>query len=111
MTRPAQSSENLGPSDTRPRLGLRPNKPQCDAGMRIEPPPSPACASGTMPLATAAPLPPLEPPVERVVSHGLCAGPYASGSVVVINPNSGVFVLPTITKPAASSFANNVLVN
>ena len=48
------------------------------AGMRIEPPPSPACATGTMPLATAAAEPPLEPPELRVVSHGLRVGPYAS---------------------------------
>ena len=36
------------------------------AGMRIEPPPSPACATGTMPLATAAAEPPLDPPALRV---------------------------------------------
>ena len=33
--------------------------------MRIEPPPSLACANGTMPLATAAAEPPLDPPGER----------------------------------------------
>jgi hypothetical protein len=33
-------------------------------GMRLEPPPSWACASGTMPAATAAADPPEEPPVE-----------------------------------------------
>ena len=75
------------------------------AGIRMEPPPSPACASGTMPLATAAAEPPLEPPGVRVVSHGLCVGPWATDSVVVIKPSSGVLVFPTITKPAASSFA------
>ena len=37
------------------------------AGPRIEPPPSLACAAGTMPAATAAAEPPLEPPA-------LCAG-------------------------------------
>ena len=52
------------------------------AGMRIEPPPSPACASGTMPDATAAPEPPLEPPGLRSTSHGFRVGPYAVGSVV-----------------------------
>ena len=35
-----------------------------------------------MPLATAAAEPPLDPPVVRLVSHGLRVGPYASGSVV-----------------------------
>ena len=39
--------------------------------MRIEPPPSLAWASGNMPPATAADAPPLEPPGERCVSHGL----------------------------------------
>src|SRR5919106_6714342 len=53
-----------------------------------------------MPDATAAPEPPLEPPVERDVSHGLRDGPYASGSVVGRMPSSGVFVFPTKTKPA-----------
>jgi hypothetical protein len=43
--------------------------------MRIDPPPSFACATGTMPLATAAAEPPLDPPVTRVVSHGLRLGP------------------------------------
>ena len=43
-------------------------------GMRIDPPPSPACATGTIPLATAAAEPPLDPPELRVVSHGLRVG-------------------------------------
>ena len=80
------------------------------AGMRIEPPPSPPCASGTIPDATAAADPPLDPPGLRVTSHGLCVGPYASGSLVGNNPNSGVFVLPTITKPAALELREEVAV-
>ena len=43
--------------------------------MRIEPPPSLACAIGTIPAATAAAEPPLDPPVEWSVSQGLRAGP------------------------------------
>ena len=42
------------PSEIRPRWGLRPTRPQHAAGMRVEPPPSLACAIGTMPDATAA---------------------------------------------------------
>ena len=76
------------------------------AGMRIEPPPSPACATGTMPLATAAADPPLEPPELRVGSQGFRVGPCDSGSAVGISPNSGVFALPMITNPARSSFWN-----
>ncbi len=43
--------------------------------MRIDPPPSLAWAIGTMPAATAAAEPPLEPPVECSVFQGLRVGP------------------------------------
>ena len=59
----------------RPRAGLSPTSPQQAAGMRVEPPPSVACAIGTMPDATAAPDPPDEPPVVRAVSQGFRAAP------------------------------------
>src|SRR5436853_908753 len=89
----------------RPREGFKPTSPHSLAGIRIDPPPSLACAAGTSPAATAAAEPPLEPPVERLVSHGLRLGPYASGSVVGSVPSSGVFVFPRKTKPAARSLA------
>ena len=41
----------------------------------MEPPPSLACAAGTMPDATAAAEPPEDPPVEWSVFHGLRDGP------------------------------------
>jgi amidase len=44
--------------------GFNPTTPQQDAGTRIDPPPSLAEAMATMPDATAAADPPLEPPVE-----------------------------------------------
>ena len=66
---------------TRPRCGLRPNSPQQALGIRIEPPPSPPMPAGTRPAATAAAVPPLEPPGERVASHGLRVWPCASDSV------------------------------
>ncbi len=69
--------------------------------MRMEPPPSLACATGTMPEATAAADPPDEPPVEWSVFHGLRVAPKRFGSVVGRMPSSGVFVFPQITKPAA----------
>src|SRR6185369_9797945 len=53
-----------------------------------------------MPLATAAAEPPLEPPVTRVVSHGLRLGPKSFGSVVGRMPYSGVLVLPRTISPA-----------
>ncbi len=90
-----------GPDDTRPRETLRPTSPHALAGMRIDPPPSLAPAAGTTPALTAAAEPPLEPAGVRVVSHGLCVGPYASGSVVAENPSSGVFVFPMIANPAS----------
>ena len=43
-------------------MGLKPNKPQQAAGMRIDPPPSLAVATGAIPAATAAADPPEEPP-------------------------------------------------
>ena len=94
------TSPNSGPDETRARVGFSPTRPHSLAGMRIEPPPSLACPIGTSPAATAAADPPLEPPVERLVSHGFRVGPYASGSVVGRMPSSGVFVLPTVTRPA-----------
>ena len=98
--RPDMLSPMIGPSEMRCRVGLSPTRPHSLAGMRIEPPPSLACATGTIPEATAAAEPPLDPPVERVTSHGLRLGPYAFGSVVGRIPSSGVFVLPIVTKPA-----------
>jgi hypothetical protein len=59
---PPHPSPEAGPSGSRARVGFNPNSPQLEAGIRTEPPPSLPWASGTMPAATAAPLPPLEPP-------------------------------------------------
>jgi hypothetical protein len=39
--------------DTRPRDGVSPNRPHCAAGIRIEPPPSVACATDPGGDATA----------------------------------------------------------
>src|SRR5438067_13851365 len=75
MLSPHEFSPTNGPADTRPRDGFNPTSPHALAGMRIEPPPSLACPMATMPLATAAPDPPDDPPVERLWSHGLRDGP------------------------------------
>ena len=48
--------------------------PHSDAGMRMEPPVSLPMPMGTIPAATAAPEPPLEPPGTRRRSHGLDTG-------------------------------------
>ena len=65
------------------------------------PPPSDALAIGTMPAATAAADPPLDPPGVRLRSHGLCVGPHAVGWVHGRLPISGLFVRPATTNPAA----------
>lgn len=66
----------------------------------MDPPPSVAWAMGTSPAATAAALPPLDPPGEYAVFHGLQVGPVASDSVVATKPSSGVAVRPTMISPA-----------
>src|SRR5580658_10082699 len=63
-----------GPPEIRPRDGLMPNRPQTLLGMRMEPPPSLPWAAGARPAATAAAAPPLDPPADRVRSHGVRAG-------------------------------------
>src|SRR5437667_5738870 len=99
-TRPLNISPKSGPSGLRARVGFIPNNPQHEEGIRIEPPPSLPCANGTIPDATAAAEPPLEPPVARVVSQGFRVGPNSAGSVVGKMPNSGVLVFPSMTRPA-----------
>src|SRR2546430_4358379 len=77
-----------------------PPTPQSAAGWRIEPPVSVPRAQTASPAATAAALPPLEPPGTRVGSHGLCTGPNAEFSLDEPIANSSQFVLPTRTAPS-----------
>ncbi len=90
--------------------GFRPTRPQHAAGIRIEPPPSLPCATGTMPAATAAAAPPEEPPGVRSRSHGLRVGPNSRASLVGRIPYSGSVVVPTMTKPASLEAARDVVV-
>ena len=92
-----------GATDTRPRWGLSPNSPHQAAGIRIEPAPSEPSAAPTSPAATAAPLPPEEPPGVRCRSHGLRVAPQVAVSVNGQMVNSGTLVLPMITAPASRS--------
>src|SRR5215218_9961396 len=89
-----------GHTGTRPNDGFRPTMPHTLAGMRIDPAPSLPSPSGPMPAATAAAVPPLEPPAEWLGRHGLLVRPNSGFSVTPLLPNSGVFVLPTISAPA-----------
>ena len=73
VPRPDRSGTS-GPPEIRPRLGLIPNSPHTLDGIRIEPPPSLPWAAGASPVATAAAAPPLDPPADRLRSHGVRAG-------------------------------------
>ncbi len=58
-------------------------------------------ATATIPLATAAADPPLDPPAERCRSHGFRVGQNADGSVVGDSVSSGTLVRPSTISPAA----------
>lgn len=75
--------------------------------MRMEPPPSLACATGTAPAATRAALPPDEPPAECAVFQGLRTGGPSSNSVEGLKPNSGSRVLPSTVTPVLSNWRVN----
>src|SRR5919107_2795490 len=107
---PLSGSLSCGPNGTSPRPGLSPTRPVHAAGMRIDPPPSLAPATGTMPAATAAAAPPEDPPGVRLRFHGLRVGPNSADSVTPLDPNSGVLVLPKTTTPASSQRCTIVLV-
>ncbi len=100
-----ENASRNGVFGTRPRDGLSPNRPHAADGMRIDPPPSLPCAIGTMPDATAAAEPPLDPPGERDRSCGLRVGPWNRGSVEPFFPSSGVLVMPSTITPAARARA------
>src|SRR2546423_13159196 len=78
-----------------------PTTPHSAAGCRIEPPVSEPIASGAIPAAAAAALPPLDPPGTRDGSCGLHVGPNAEFSVELPMANSSRFVLPMTMPPAA----------
>ena len=75
--------------------------PQNAAGMRTLPAPSVPTESGPMPEATAAAVPPDDPPGVLAGFHGLRVMPVSGELVSALQPNSGVVVLPRITAPAS----------
>ena len=87
-----------------------PTTPHSAAGWRMEPPVSDPRASGLKPAATAAALPPDDPPGTRVGSCGLRVGPNAEFSVDEPVANSSRFVLPITTAPAATTRSTTVAV-
>src|SRR3954447_365019 len=95
----------MGGLGMRPAVVRRPTIPQKAAGIRIEQPKSVPCASGAMPLATAAAEPPDEPAGLSAGSHGLRVAPNSSLTVFAPAANSGVLVLPRMMAPALRSRA------
>src|SRR4029077_18108364 len=83
--------------------GLNPTTPLHAPGWRIEPPVSEPSAPGTSRAATAAALPPEEPPGMRLRSQGLRVGWNALFSVEEPIANSSRLVLATKTAPACRS--------
>src|SRR3954451_24730364 len=79
-----------------------PTTPHSAAGWRIDPPVSEPRPRAAMPDATAAALPPLEPPGTRLGSRGLRVGPNAEFSVELPMANSSRLVLPIGMPPAAT---------
>src|SRR3954452_12217001 len=88
-----------------PLLCFSPTTPLQAAGIRVEPPPSVAIASGAMPLAAATAAPPLEPPDERSALLAVQVRPNSGEPGGVLLRNSGVVVLPIRTRPQARSRA------
>ena len=80
--------------------------------MRIEPPPSLPCATGTMAAATAAAAPPLEPPTERSSARGFkVAPPLRRASVDGPMHSSDTVVRAKGTSPEASKRSASVASN
>src|SRR5262245_64388377 len=94
-----------------PYVGLNPTTPERDAGWRTEPPVSVPSAHTASPAATAAALPPLEPPGTIDRSHGLWTGPNAEFSFDEPMANSSQLVLPRSTLPSALSLSQGVQSN
>src|ERR1700756_5192004 len=74
----------------------------------MEPPVSDPMASGAWNAASAAALPPPEPPGTRSTFQGFRVGPYAEFSVDEPIANSSMLVLPRIGMPAARNRAVTV---
>ena len=85
-----------------PQLGFSPTSPQQAAGRRIEQPVSVARPRSQRPAASAAALPPDEPPVVLPGCAGFCTVPYQGFWLVTPQANSCRFALPTMTAPAAT---------
>src|SRR4029079_7565688 len=88
----------------RPFVGLRPNRLCTADGIRIEPQVSDPHAIAAKLAATAAPLPPLEPPGLRSGLYGLHVWPPMELIVVMPLASSCMFDFAMMTAPASRSF-------
>src|SRR5687768_16555977 len=99
----------------RPYVGLIPEMPVSAAGWRIEPPVSVPVAAGAIRAATAALLPPEEPPGARSAlppscrRHGLITLPKWLVSLDEPIANWSMLSLPSMPAPASHSFWLTVL--
>ena len=93
---------------TSPYVGLRPVMPHSDAGCRMLPPVSLPSAKNASPAATAAALPPLEPPGTRSRPQGLRVTWNAEFSVDDPIANSSMLPLPISTGPRSYSRSTTV---
>ena len=95
---------------TTPYVGFTATVPQKLPGWRMEPPVSEPSAMVASPAATAAALPPDEPPGTRSRSQGFLLGPNALVSVEEPNANSSMLSLPSGMPPASMARATHVAV-
>src|SRR6185295_17765428 len=91
---------------SRPTVGLRPTRPQIDAGETIEPSVSVPTPSGARLAAMAAAVPELEPLVFRSSAYGLRVSPPTALQPLVdrverMLAHSLRLVLPSSTAPAS----------
>ena len=103
VTESESQARSAGTCGTKPGVVRNPTTPQNAAGVRSEPPRSEPWAMGPMPVASATPAPPLEPPQVSAGSHGFRVAPKTALNVLPPAPNSGVFVLAKTMAPAALS--------
>jgi hypothetical protein len=88
---------------TRPMVGRSPVIPFKAAGTRTEPPVSVPSAASAIPVATAMPEPPEDPPGILSGSQGLWLWPITELWQRAPNANSWSVALPTTTAPALRS--------
>src|SRR6516225_7389666 len=88
-----------------PLVGRIPTRLLADAGERIELTVSLPVPATARLAATAAPVPPLEPPGVRVRSYGLSVWPPSELTVVPDSANSCMFDLPRMIAPALRNLA------